>query len=147
MEIIRHGRELATDCVQSEKESAIGHGPENKAEQPRTYDDFSTNGNDPLNTVSQSRGAPQHGAHAALLDLKEVGSHYSFSPSFGHPALHITHHVQNAVVAIQSDRYRIIEVWCSVQAPLSLVPWCPTAPVVVFPAATLRIRRLLVSAM
>jgi hypothetical protein len=60
IEIIRHGRKLATDCVQSEEESAIGHGPENATEAPRAYNDFSANGNNPLNSVSQLRGAP-HG--------------------------------------------------------------------------------------
>ena len=60
IEIIRHGRKLATDCVQSEEESAIGHGPENAAEAPRAYNDFPANGNNPLNPVSQSRGAPHY---------------------------------------------------------------------------------------
>jgi len=59
IEIIRHGRELPTDGVQSEEESAIGHGPENAAEAPRADNDFSANGNNPLKAVSQSRGAPQ----------------------------------------------------------------------------------------
>jgi hypothetical protein len=59
IEIIRHGRQLATDCMQSEEESAIEHSLENAIEAPRDYNDFSVNGNNPLKPVSQSRGAPQ----------------------------------------------------------------------------------------
>jgi transposase-like protein len=61
-ERIRHGRKLATDCVQSEEESAIGHGPENAAEAPRAYNAFSANGNNPLNAVSQSSNGHPFGA-------------------------------------------------------------------------------------
>jgi len=59
IEIIRHGRQLATNRVRGQEESAIEHGIENAAEAPRTYNGFSANGNNPLNAVSQSRGAPQ----------------------------------------------------------------------------------------
>ena len=59
VEIIGHGRELAADSVRGEEESAIEHGLENESEAPRHYNDFSANGNDPLNSVSQPRGALQ----------------------------------------------------------------------------------------
>jgi hypothetical protein len=59
VEIIGHGRELAADSVRGEEESAIEHGLENASEAPRHYNDFSANGNDPLNSVSQPRGALQ----------------------------------------------------------------------------------------
>ena len=59
IESIGHGRELAADSVPGKKESAIEHGDENAIEAPRNYNEFSVNGNNPLNSVSQSRGAPQ----------------------------------------------------------------------------------------
>jgi hypothetical protein len=59
IEIIRHGRQLAPDRVGSEEESAIKHEHENAIEAPHDYNDFSSNGNNPLNAVSHSRGAPQ----------------------------------------------------------------------------------------
>jgi hypothetical protein len=59
IEIIRHGRELAAHGVPRKKKSAIAHGHENAMEASRNYNDFSANGNYPLNSVSQSRGAPQ----------------------------------------------------------------------------------------
>jgi hypothetical protein len=58
VERIRHRRELAADSVPGKKESAIEHGNENAIEAPRNYNEFSVNGNNPLNSVSQSRGAP-----------------------------------------------------------------------------------------
>ena len=60
VESIGHGRELAADSVPSKKESAIEHGDENAIEAPRNYNEFSANGNNPLNSVSQSKGAPQN---------------------------------------------------------------------------------------
>jgi hypothetical protein len=54
-----HGRELAADSIPSKKESAIEHGDENAIEAPPDYDEFSVNGNEPLKSVSQSRGALQ----------------------------------------------------------------------------------------
>ena len=59
VESIGHGRELAADSIPGKKESAIEHGDENAIEAPRNYNEFSVNGNNPLNSVSQSRGAPQ----------------------------------------------------------------------------------------
>jgi hypothetical protein len=59
IEIIRHGRQLAANCVQGQKESVIGHGYENAAEGSRDYNRLSANGNNPLNSLSQSRGASQ----------------------------------------------------------------------------------------
>jgi len=58
IELIRHRRQLAADCMRGDEESAIGHGHENAAEAPRVYNGFSLNGNNPLNTVSHLRGAP-----------------------------------------------------------------------------------------
>jgi hypothetical protein len=58
VESIGHGRELAADSIPGKKESAIEHGDENAIEAPRNYNEFSLNGNNPLNSVSQSRGAP-----------------------------------------------------------------------------------------
>jgi hypothetical protein len=58
IESIRHGRELAADRVPGKKESAIEHGDENAIEAPRNYNEFSATGNTPLNSVSQSKGAP-----------------------------------------------------------------------------------------
>lgn len=58
IELIRHRRQLAADCMRGDEESAIGHGHENAAEAPRGYNGFSLNGNNPLNTVSHLRGAP-----------------------------------------------------------------------------------------
>jgi hypothetical protein len=57
VESIGHGRELAADSVPGKKESAIEHGDENAIEAPRNYNEFSVNGNNPLNSVSQSWGA------------------------------------------------------------------------------------------
>jgi hypothetical protein len=45
--------------VQSGEECAVGHGHENAIRAPRAYNGFSSNGNDPLKAVSQSRGALQ----------------------------------------------------------------------------------------
>jgi len=59
IEIIRHGRELAAHSVPGKKKSAIAHGHENATKASRAYNDFSANGNNPLKSVSQSRGAPQ----------------------------------------------------------------------------------------
>ena len=59
IEIIRHGRELAAHGVPGKKKSAIAHGHENATKASRGCNDFSANGNNPLNSVSQSRGAPQ----------------------------------------------------------------------------------------
>jgi len=59
VESIRHGRELAADSIPGKKESAIEHGDENAIEAPRNYNEVSVNGNNPLNSVSQSRGALQ----------------------------------------------------------------------------------------
>src|SRR5215469_1911274 len=60
IEIIRHGRELAAHGVPGKKKSAIAHGHENAMEASCNYNNFSANGNYPLNSVSQSRGAPQN---------------------------------------------------------------------------------------
>jgi hypothetical protein len=60
IELIRHRRQLAADCMRGDEESAIGHGHENAAEAPRAYNGFSLNGNNPLNSVSHSRGAPHY---------------------------------------------------------------------------------------
>ena len=46
--------------MRAEKKSTIAHGHENAMEASRNYNDFSANGNYPLNFVSQSRGAPQN---------------------------------------------------------------------------------------
>jgi hypothetical protein len=62
VESIGHGRELTADSVPGKKESAIEHGDENAIEAPRNYNEFSVNGNKPLNSVSQSRGALQNRA-------------------------------------------------------------------------------------
>src|ERR1700733_7676539 len=62
VESIGHGRELAADSVPGKKESAIEHGDENAIEAPRNYNEFSVNGNNPLNSVSQSWGA-SHRVH------------------------------------------------------------------------------------
>ena len=59
IELVGHRRQLAADCMRGDEESAIGHGHENAAEAPRAYNGFSLNGNNPLNAVSHSRGAPQ----------------------------------------------------------------------------------------
>lgn len=60
VESIGHGRELAADSVPGKKESAIELGDENAIEAPRNYNELSVNGNKPLNSVSQSRGAPHY---------------------------------------------------------------------------------------
>ena len=57
VESIGHGRELAADSIPGKKESAIEHGDENAIEAPPNYNEFSVNGNEPLKSVSQSRGA------------------------------------------------------------------------------------------
>src|SRR6202035_3522962 len=62
VESIGHGRELAADSIPGKKESAIEHGDENAIEAPRNYNEVSVNGNNPLNSVSQSRGAPHSGS-------------------------------------------------------------------------------------
>jgi hypothetical protein len=49
--------------MRSDEESAIPHAHENAAEAPRAYNGLSSNGNNPLNAVSQSKGAP----HFTLL--------------------------------------------------------------------------------
>src|ERR1700688_4873031 len=59
VESIGHGRELAPDNIPGKKESAIEHGDENAIEALPNYNEVSVNGNNPLNSVSQSRGAPQ----------------------------------------------------------------------------------------
>ena len=59
IEIIRHGRELATNRAGHQKESAIEHEQENAAKAPRAYNGFSANGNNPLKAVSHSSGASQ----------------------------------------------------------------------------------------
>ena len=59
VESIGHGRELAADSIPGEKESAIEHGDENAIEAPPNYNESSVNGNEPLKSVSQSRGALQ----------------------------------------------------------------------------------------
>ena len=55
VESIGHGRELAADSVPGKKESAIEHGDENAIEAPRNYNEFSVNGNNPLNSPSRER--------------------------------------------------------------------------------------------
>jgi hypothetical protein len=67
VEVIRHGRELAAHGVPAKKESTIAHGHENAIEASRDYNDFSANGNNPLNSVSQSKGAPHR-----VLSLRYV---------------------------------------------------------------------------
>ena len=59
IELIGHRRQLTADCMRGDEESAIPHGHENAAKAPRAYNGFSLNGNNPLNFVSQLRGAPQ----------------------------------------------------------------------------------------
>jgi hypothetical protein len=51
VEVIRHGRELAANRMPGQKKSAIAHGHENAIEASRDYNDFSANGNNPLNSV------------------------------------------------------------------------------------------------
>ena len=68
VERIRHGRELAADSVPGKKESAIEHGDENAIETPRNYNVYSADGNSPLNSVSQSRGAPH--CHSIRRDIE-----------------------------------------------------------------------------
>jgi len=81
VEFIRHSRQLAADSVQGKEKSAVGHGFETAIEAPRRYNDFSANGNNPLNSVSQSKGAlqslvlPSHttghaGPHPAVRRIK-----------------------------------------------------------------------------
>jgi len=59
IELIGHRRQLAANGMRGKKKSTIAHGHENAMEASRNYNDFSANGNYPLNSVSQSRGAPQ----------------------------------------------------------------------------------------
>lgn len=70
IELIGHRRQLAADCMRGDEESAIGHGHENAAEAPHAYNGFSLNGNNPLNAVSHSRGAPQ--CYTPLSDMSRV---------------------------------------------------------------------------
>ena len=58
-QIMRHGRELTADSSQCQKKSTIQHVGENATEAPCCYNEFSANGNNPLNSVSQPRGAVQ----------------------------------------------------------------------------------------
>jgi hypothetical protein len=67
IEIARHGRELTAHGVPGQKKSAIAHAHENAIEASRDYNDFSANGNNPLNSVSQLRGAPHSGLSLSLL--------------------------------------------------------------------------------
>jgi hypothetical protein len=87
VEIIRHGRELAANSVRGEEESAIKHGLENAIEAPRRYKDFSANGNNPLSSVSQSRGAVQTAPSPATLPQKPTQSaaRLQRSPAADHP--------------------------------------------------------------
>jgi hypothetical protein len=55
--------------VQSEEECAVGHGHENAIQAPRAYNGFSSNGNNPLKAVSQSRGAPQLSPFPSLISV------------------------------------------------------------------------------
>src|ERR1700730_14113263 len=80
VESIRHGRELAADSIPGKKESAIEHGDENAIEAPRNYNEVSVNGNNPLNSVSQSRGAP-HCAGPTAPSKKEAWRTWSVSSS------------------------------------------------------------------
>jgi len=73
IEIIRHGRGLATNGVESEEECAVGHGYENAIQAPRAYNGFSSNGKNPLKAVSQSRGAPQNVWEALELSRLMLG--------------------------------------------------------------------------
>ena len=66
VEIIRHRRELAPHGVPGNKESTIAHAHENAIEASRDYNDFSANGNNPLKSVSQSRGAPHRRCSCCL---------------------------------------------------------------------------------
>ena len=59
IELIRHRRQLAMNCMRGNEESAIVHGHEDAQEAPRAYNGFSLNGNNPLNHVSHSKGASQ----------------------------------------------------------------------------------------
>ena len=88
IEIIRHGRELAAHGVPRKKKSAIAHGHENAMEASRNYNDFSANGSYPLNSVSQSRGAPQYSPPFVFSPPS------TFDPSFLTP---VRSRVQNPV--------------------------------------------------
>jgi hypothetical protein len=59
IEIVWHSGQLATNCVQSQKKSAIRHGYENAAAALDDYNRLSANGHNPLKPVSQPRGSPQ----------------------------------------------------------------------------------------
>ena len=72
IKLIRHGRELAADCVRRKKESAIKHRPENAAKLPRAYNHFSANGNNPLSFVSQCKGSLQQGSRSREQSGEEV---------------------------------------------------------------------------
>jgi hypothetical protein len=69
VESIGHGRELAADSIPGKKESAIEHGDENAIEAPPNYNESSVNGNEPLKSVSQSRGALQSGSSLSAVPL------------------------------------------------------------------------------
>jgi hypothetical protein len=79
VESIRHGRELAADSIPGKKESAIEHGDENAIEAPPNYNEVSVNGNNPLNSVSQSRGALQQPLCPCFLDVEEYAIRFSAS--------------------------------------------------------------------
>jgi hypothetical protein len=76
--------------MRGDEESAIGHGhAENAAEAPRAYNGFSLNGNNPLNVVSHSRGAPQTLppmpiARKRALDLSPAAEGTWHRPAFTH---------------------------------------------------------------
>jgi hypothetical protein len=69
IEVIRHGRQLATNCVRGQEEFAIEHGIENAAEAPHAYNGFSANGNTPLSLCLPL------GVHPSI-------SSFSFSPCY-----------------------------------------------------------------
>jgi hypothetical protein len=48
IEIIRHGREMAANSVQSKEECAVGHEHENAIQAPCANNGFSVNGYNPL---------------------------------------------------------------------------------------------------
>jgi hypothetical protein len=79
VESIGHGRELTADSVPGKKESAIEHGDENAIEAPRNYNEFSVNGNKPLNSVSQSRGALQVAVPLPHCSLALINAVAAFS--------------------------------------------------------------------
>ena len=83
IELIWHRRQLAADCMRGDEESAIRHGHENAAAPPRAYNGFSLNGNNPLNFVSHSKGAP----HIAPLPLHPIPQSADFHRSVEIPLL------------------------------------------------------------